>query len=181
MSSARHKPMTMAAFLEWEEQQPTKHEFDGFHPVAMAGGTLAHARIQTNLAISVGGGLRGKPCELHLESSVRYPDGVVVRTPGRPTDRGTREPVVIFEVLSPSTALKDRIVKAREYQATASVQRYVMLEQDRVAATVFARTGEGWSAQVVAAGETLDMPEIAIRIPLDALYIGVELPDPQLE
>ena len=44
-----------------------------------------------------------------------------------------RNPVVIFEVLSPSTAAADRIVKAREYQATPSVQRYVMLEQARLA------------------------------------------------
>ena len=51
--------------------------------------------------------------------------------PSAPTATAVRNPVVIFEVLSPSTAAKDRIVKAREYQATPSVQRYVMLEQAR--------------------------------------------------
>ena len=174
----------MAEFLEWEQRQPTKHEFDGMGPVAMASGTLAHALLQTNLAISVGGALRGTPClflgsdfQLRLEMSVRYPDGTVVCGPQDNRDLGTSMPVVVFEVLSPSTAGIDRIVKAREYQATPSVQRYVMLEQDRVAATVFARLNDGWSGQVLAAGDTLAFPELGITVALDDLYFGVALPE----
>lgn len=181
MSTVLHKPMSMAEFLDWEQRQPTKHEFDGFHVVAMAGGTLAHARLQRNLAISVGGTLRGKPCEflgsdfqLRLDQSVRYPDGLVVCGQQNARALGTSEPVVIFEVLSPSTASTDRITKTREYQAALSVQRYVLLEQDQVAATVFARTATGWLSQVLAAGETLAMPEIGISVPLDELYLGVD-------
>jgi Uma2 family endonuclease len=56
------------------------------------------------------------------------------------------DPVVIFEVLSPSTATTDHIVKKQEYRDTPSIQRYVMLEQDRQAATVFARTDDDWGA-----------------------------------
>ncbi len=182
MSSAVRKPMTMAEFLVWEERQEFKHEFDGFQPVAMAGGTIAHADIQRNLAIFVGGALRGTPCrflgsdfQLRLGFSVRYPDGSVVCGPQDRTARGTADPVVVFEVLSPSTAEIDRIVKVREYQATASVMRYVILEQGQVAATVFARAGSGWSGHVVAAGEVLDMPEIGISVALDDLYEGVDL------
>jgi Uma2 family endonuclease len=55
------------------------------------------------------------------------------------------DPVVIFEVLSPSIARVDRVTRNVEYRATASVQRYVMLEQDSQAATVFAReVNAGW-------------------------------------
>ena len=184
MSTALRQPMTMAEFLNWEQRQPTKHEFDGFHIVDMAGGTVRHADVQRNLAISVGGSLRGTPCrfygsdlQVRLQTSVRYPDGTVVCKPLAGEALGTSEPVVIFEVLSPSTAGIDRVAKVREYQATPSVQRYVMLEQDQVAATVLARTAEGWLAQVLAVGETLAMPEIGITIPLDELYLGVDLPE----
>ncbi len=175
--------MTMAEFLDWEGRQPTKHEFDGLQPVAMAGGTLAHGRLQRNLAISVGAALRGGPCEfigsdlqLRLAETIRCPDGVVLCGDRTGPDVSTDAPVVIFEVLSPSTAGVDRIVKNREYQATPSVQRYVMLEQDRVAAMVFTRRAEVWSGQVLVAGEMLDMPEIGIGVKLDDLYIGVDLP-----
>ena len=132
----------------------------------------------------MGGALRGTPClligsdfQLRLDTSVRYPDGTVVCGPQDNRDLGTSTPVAVFEVLSPSTAGTDRIVKAREYQATPSVQRYVMLEQDRVAATLFARLSDGWSGQVLAAGDTLAFPELGISVPLDDLYVGVALPE----
>jgi len=46
--------MTLAEFLEWEERQPMRYEFDGVGPVAMSGGTAGHAAIQRNLAIAFG-------------------------------------------------------------------------------------------------------------------------------
>ena len=55
-----------------------------------------------------------------------------------------REPVVVFEVLSESTSRTDRIEKLRDYGATPSIQRYVMLEQNQIAATVFYRDGSRW-------------------------------------
>ncbi len=66
MSLARHPPpMTLAEFLAWEERQELRHEFDGFAPVAMTGGTRAHDAIQVNLLIALGGRLRGGPCRAH--------------------------------------------------------------------------------------------------------------------
>lgn len=43
MNLALRKPMSLAEFLAWEERQELKYEFDGVGPVAMTGGTLAHA------------------------------------------------------------------------------------------------------------------------------------------
>jgi hypothetical protein len=57
--------MSREEFLVWEARQLPSHEFDGFQPVAMAGGTEEHAAIQRNLAIAVGGRLRGKPCRFY--------------------------------------------------------------------------------------------------------------------
>ena len=138
MNLALRKSMTLAEFLEWEERQPLRYEFDGVGPVAMTGGTAGHAVVQRKLAIAVGGRLRGKPCHFYgsdlkfqvAEGHVRYLDGMVVCRPVDRTATVVYDPVIVFEVLSPSTGRDDRIVKAREYQATPSVQRYVMLEQD---------------------------------------------------
>ena len=64
MNLAVRKPMSLAEFLEWEERQELRYEFDGVEPSAMTGGTVGHATIQGNLAIAVGGSaLRGKPCQ----------------------------------------------------------------------------------------------------------------------
>jgi Uma2 family endonuclease len=182
MASARRQlPMSVAAFLAWEERQELKHEFDGFAPVAMTGGTAAHSLIQGNLAIAIGGRLRGQPCrfynndlKIEVAGSIRYPDGFVVCAPVSPRATVVRDPVVIFEVLGDSTALTDRIAKNAEYAATASVRRYVMLEQERISATVFDRAGGGWTGHLLLAEATLALPEIGIELPLAELYQGID-------
>ncbi len=181
MNFALRKPMTLAEFLEWEERQPLRYEFDGVGPVAMTGETYGHSTIQGNLATALGGRLRGKRYRFHgshlkfqvAEDHVRYPDGMVVCSPVDRTATVVHDPVVVFEVLSPSTARDDRIVKAREYQATPSVQRYVMLEQDGVSATVYARSGETWTHEILIADSVLFLPEIGVELPLAELYEGI--------
>jgi Uma2 family endonuclease len=181
MSFALSKPMTLAEFLAWEERQAARHEFDGVRPVAMTGGTRAHATIEVNFAIVIGGRLRGGPCRFYGsdlkirtgDDRIRDSDGFVACAAGESASTVVSDPVIIFEVLSPTTAALDRIVKAREYQATPSVQRYVMLEQDRIGATVYARIGEGWTHEILIADSTLDLPEIGIALPLAELYEGL--------
>jgi Uma2 family endonuclease len=185
MNLAMRKPMTLAEFLEWEERQELRYEFDGFEPEAMTGGTVGHAIIQANLALALGGRLRGKPCrfygsdlKIHVaDDHIRYPDGMVVCSGADPQAKVIQDPVVLFEVLSPSTAAKDRIVKAREYQATPSIQRYVMLEQDRIGATVHVRAADGWSVVVLQDDDTLALPEIGLAIPLAEFYEGLTFED----
>lgn len=174
--------MTLKAFLVWEDAQELKYEFDGVRPIGMAGGTNAHWRIQRNLAISIGGQLRGQPCEflgsdvrIITDRTVRYPDGVVTCKPGANNGTSVTDPVVIFEVLSPSTAGTDRITKNREYAAIPTVQRYVMLEQDRIGATVFSRAGDDWVGHVLADDAMLALPEIGITLPLAELYEDIDL------
>jgi Uma2 family endonuclease len=65
MSAIPHQPMTMADFLDWEDSQPTKREFDGIQPIAMTGGSLAHAAIQANHAAALRPRLRGRPCQFY--------------------------------------------------------------------------------------------------------------------
>ena len=181
MNLALRKPMTLAEFLEWEERQPLRYEFDGIGPVAMTGGTYGHSTIQGNLATALGGRLRGKRCRFHgshlkfqvADGHVRYPDGMVLCSPIDRTATVVYDPVVVFEVLSPSTAGNDRIAKAREYQATPSVQRYVMFEQDGVSATVYARSGETWTHEILIADSMLSLPEIGVSLPLAELYEGI--------
>ena len=173
--------MTLAEFLAWEERQPLRYEFDGIGPVAMTGGTAGHADIQANLAAALRTRLRGKPCRFYgsdlkfqvAEDHIRYPDGMVVCSPVDRTATVIHDPVIVFEVLSPSTARRDRIVKAREYQVTPSVQRYVMLEQDGVSATVYARSGETWTHEILVADSILALPEIGVSLPLAELYEGL--------
>ncbi len=89
MSVAVRRPMTMEAFLAWEEGQELRWEFDGFAPTAMTGGTAGHSAIQRNLVAALTPRLRGNPCQVYTADlkirtagSIRYPDAFVVCSPG---------------------------------------------------------------------------------------------------
>ncbi len=181
MSVAVHRPMTIEEFLAWEKGQELRWEFDGFAPVAMTGGTAGHSAIQRNLSIALGVRLRGSPCQpyttdlkIRVAGSIRYPDAFVVCSPVPRHATVVTDPVVVFEVLSPGIASIDHFVKNQEYRDTPSIQRYVILEQDFVGATVFARVGDDWVGHIVGADAVLTMPEISIDIPLAELYDGLE-------
>ena len=97
------------------------------------------------------------------------------RSPVARTATFVSDPVVVFEVLSPSTGGYDRIVKGREYQATPSVRRYVMLEQDSIAAAVYVRSEAAWTHELLVADSILALPEIGVELPLAELYEGIDL------
>ena len=184
MSVALRQPMTVAEFLTWEERQELRWEFDGFEPVAMTGGTVAHETISNNILIAIQTRLAGRPCrayganlKIEVAGRIRYPDAFVVCTPLPPRTTVVREPVIVFEVLSDSTSRIDRIEKLREYSATPSIQRYVILDQDAIAAMVFERKGSDLVAEALTAADTLHMLEIGIEVPMSEFYLGIELSD----
>ncbi len=172
--------MTLDEFLAWERRQELRYEFDGVRPVAMTGGTVEHSEIATNLVEALRR-LQGRPCrafrgdlKIVVPGRIRYPDATVTCSP---VPRGTdviSEPVVVFEVLSASTAATDRIEKNEEYRLTPSIRRYVMLEQARCAATVFSRAGDDWAGHVLTDEAVLAMPEIGVELPLAEVYAGIE-------
>jgi Uma2 family endonuclease len=184
MTAVLHRPMTLAEFLAWEERQALRWEFDGFQPVAMTGGTAAHEMIVGNLWSALKQRLGGKPCQafgsnlkIQVMGRIRYPDAFVVCSPVAPRQTVITDPVVVFEVLSEGTSRIDRFVKLVEYQATPSIRRYVMLEQDLAAVTALARKGDEWINTTLTEGDTLELPEIGVSLPLAEIYAGLEFPD----
>jgi Uma2 family endonuclease len=182
MSVALRKPMTTAEFLEWEERQEFRFEFDGERPVAMTGGTLGHEDITFNVRKALDARLAGGRCrpfgpnaKIIVAGRVRYPDVVVVCSPQDRRTTIAQAPVVVFEVISDGTSRTDRIEKLREYFAIPSIRRYVILEQDSVAATVLERGGDAWRATALTGGDVLAMPEIGINLPLAECYAGVDV------
>lgn len=183
MSAALHpRRMTLDEFLAWEEKQELRYEFDGVAPVAMTGGTFAHDAIQVNLLGELRERLRGKPCRAHggnlkvnTGGKVRYPDAYASCAEYRRQDKFGRDPVVLFEVLSESSERTDLIYKNEEYEALSSVQRYVVVEQDRIGGVMFERVGDDWIGHLLRPGMVVRMPEADIELPLEALYEGIDL------
>ena len=118
--------------------------------------------------------------KVEVAGRIRHPDAFVFCTPLPPQTTVVREPVVVFEVLGDSTSRIDRIEKLREYSATPSIQRYVIMDQDAIAAMVFVRK----ASDALTAADTLRMPEIGIEVLMTEFYLGIELndaPDPSTD
>jgi len=171
--------MSVEEFLAWEERQELRHEFDGIQPVAMVGGTSAHSLIAGNVEAALRGRLRDgcrvyrSDMKLRLAVSIRYPDVMVVCTPVAPRATSVTDPVVVFEVISESTGLTDRIIKAREYRDAPSIARYVIVEQSGIGATVFERPD--WRGQPLEGPEArLAMPEIGVELTLGDFYADID-------
>lgn len=166
--------VSLAEFLAWERAQPQRYEFDGIQPVPMTGGTVAHARLVRRLVAALerrlppgheafGGDLK----VVSADGRVRYPDALVLRGEA-PDGTDMVEPVVVFEVTSPSSALTDLRVKPRDYAASHGIQAYVILPQDGTDGVTVLRRAAGWASET--ATGALDLPEIGVSLPLGELY-----------
>src|SRR5271165_6354591 len=87
--------------------------------------------------------------KIEVAGRIRYSDAVVVCTPVPPKATVVRDPAVVFEVPSESTSRTNRNEKPREYGATPSIQRYVILEQEAIAAMLFVRKGTDFVAETL--------------------------------
>jgi Uma2 family endonuclease len=184
MSAALRKPMGLDEFLAWEARQEERYEYDGFGPVAMTGGTLGHELIGGNIRAELCDRLRGKRCtvvgptlKIEVAGRIRYPDAFVRCGPGSLKDTVFRDPVVVFEVSSSGSTRVDRVDKLREYARTPSIQRYVLLEQDSIAAQMFVRKGDLFVSETLTEGDILSMPEIEVELPFAVFYAGLDFPD----
>ena len=178
-------------FLGWESSQDGRHEYHRGEVFAMAGGTETHARIITNLVLTLGGALRGSGCTVYTEAlRVRveaedlftYPDLSVVCGGGTFYDaRRTTllDPAVLVRVLSPSTEQYDRTTKWRFYRQISALQAYVLVGQDAPAVDVYSRDGDGWRVTSEAADGTvaIPMPVGPVTVGLGDVYDGVAFPE----
>lgn len=178
MSPHAKPAWTLDEFLAWERLQDLRFEFDGVQPVAITGGTLRHSAIASRVEIALDARLR-RPCRVFrgdvkvitTGDQARYPDVVVSCAAVLPPRADILpDPVVVFEVLSPSTAAIDSTIKAHEYRATDSIHVIVLLDPEMDEATVF-RRATGWRSEVIPAGGRLRLGEIGIEeVPLADLF-----------
>jgi Uma2 family endonuclease len=176
------KPMSLDEFLAWERKQPERHEFDGFTFTAVTGASMAHVTITMNLAFALRQRLRGSGCrplssdaKVIAGGSVRYPDVAVTCQPIADKDDIVPEPVLIIEVISPSTERVDRGRKKLDYFATPSVRQYAMIEQDERLVDLYTRSEAGWINEVIVGDAVLKLSSIAVELHLDTIYEDTEL------
>lgn len=187
MNVALRPAMTRDEFLDWDGHLHGRWEFDGVRPVPMTGGLLNHNTITINIIVALRNRLRSTPWQVFgadagiatAGSAVRYPDALVASSVQVGTSKLVADPVVVLEVLSPSSGRTDRIEKVKEYRAVPSIRRYLIVENTSVGAAMHHRqTADAeWTVTPLVAGETLMLPEIGIEVPLAEFYEDTGLPE----
>src|ERR1700726_1659184 len=178
MPNVAEQLMSLDEFLAWEREQPERYEYAGGVAMMMTGGSLDHSTIASNLWTALRGGLRGSACrafrggtKIIANNSIRYPDLSVTCTPVRGDEDTVLEPVLVVEVISPSTEREDRGRKKFDYFARPSIQQYAIIETG----CLYTRSGDRWTDEIVEGDAALTLSSIGVEISLDAIYEDTEL------
>lgn len=170
-----------------ERASKEKHEYFVGKVLAMAGASLAHNDIVANLIREIGMLLKDRPCRI-LPSDIRvsipsresymYPDSVIVcGKPEMEDDRfdTLKNPVVIFEILSPSTEDHDRGKKFFFYRQIPSFSEYILIDTTRRFVELSRRQDDGsWVFGVVAdPGGYVPITAIQGKVSMDEIYRNV--------
>jgi Uma2 family endonuclease len=84
-----------------------------------------------------------------------------------------QEPRLIVEVLSPGTDRDDVMIKLPAYQRIPSLREILYVETERVGATVYRRSGQGWDTLEIGPHERLHLETVGLDVPLVSLYRGI--------
>ena len=179
--------MNLADFLTWEEQQTDRWELVDGEARMMAGGTMAHSLIASNIISSLRPALRASPCrpngsDLRLPipafGNSRYSDITVDCGEFDPTARDAAKPTVIFEILSKSTGFFDIEHKVDEYASLTTVEQYICVAQSELRLMVWNRSGDKLIRALPNITEPtaeLALPSLQIKLTMEEIYEGLGL------
>jgi Uma2 family endonuclease len=147
-------PTDPDAFLKWASERPREEgRFElskGVVTQTMINVTRHHARVCRNIVAELSLLLDPKIFDVATADfavrsvdGIRGPDIVVDRATGDGAALATEDPLLLVEVLSPSSYARDFVEKLEEYTNIPSLQTYLICSQDEPRAWVWARTADG--------------------------------------
>jgi Uma2 family endonuclease len=180
MPNTARKRMTLADFLAWNPPGDTRWELYGGVPVAMAPVSRSHSRITSNVIATLSRALRDSPCMVFNEAGIRSPSrgdswyeaDIAVACRQDDSRPDLSDPVLVIEVLSPSTQDNDRKVKLHDYRRIPSVAEILLLDGASVFAELHRRLDDGrWTVDLYdRLEETLDLASVRVALPLAEIY-----------
>lgn len=190
MSALKHRVVSAVEYLALDRSSEERFELDDGKVTQVEAASREHNLIMANVVSHLHGALRGRPCEAYVNAmrvttaSGRrycYPDVVIACGEPKFEDRHgdtLLNPTVIFEILSPSTALRDRGLKFERYRSLPTLQHYVLVEQHRAHLEIFDRNANGsWTFNDYNGLEAvLPLASIDCSLTLTQIYERVEFP-----
>ena len=185
--SAQPKPfVSPEEYLERERKAETKSEYYNGEILAMSGGSPRHSLIAANLVRELGNALKGTGClvfnsdlRVHVQANglYTYPDVSVVCGDNRLLDEDgdvLATPVLLVEVLSPSTEHYDRGQRFALYRGLETLREYVLVAQERRSVEVFRKNDAGrWELYEPDAEGTVELASVGCVLRVEEVYANV--------
>ncbi len=171
-----------AEYVAFEASADVKHEYVRGLILAMAGGTPEHGARAVRVMAALSTALRDRSCVVY-DSDVRvrvaqadvtaYPDASVVcgqLETDRNDPHAITNPLLVVEVLSPSTEEYDRGDKLEAYKQIASLREIVLVAHDAPRIDVWHRSGDSWECESSAEGQRARLESVACELAVDEIF-----------
>ncbi len=163
------------------EAEDLKYEFDGAQVHAMAGASLEHNQLASNVNVALSTRLVERRCRV-MQSDLRvrvggrytYPDVVALCAAPEVTEENPPSllnPELIVEVASPSTSEKDRTWKLESYLQIESLQEYWIVETDAPRIQQYVRAGSDWTVRTLSGLDAVIQSDVfSLEVALKDVY-----------
>ncbi len=179
--------MNIDEFLAWDATQSIRRELVHGEVFAMAAAEDRHNIATMNFVMALRQHLKGGPCRTYMLdmklrvdalTSIFYPDVMVTCSPQDRANRLVkREPVLVIEVLSPSTAAYDRGDKFVSYRQIASLREYVLVDLDTRRTDVYRKGDEGlWVLHPFGPVDAVTLASVDLVMTADQLFAEIDIP-----
>jgi Uma2 family endonuclease len=178
-------PSTPEEFIVWNEDREGKREFVRGRVVEyLLDATRDHSRVCSRVLFELFRQLNaevfdigGSGFAVRTSDGIRFPDALVeLRTAeAKGTDLYARHPLLLVEVLSPSSHSRDFGEKVDDYKELPTLRHYLILAQDEPHAWLWSRQESDWQGPVEYLGQSgwVELPGIGARFDMQALYSGI--------
>ena len=191
MDAISIEPVSADQFMTWVVGREQRFELVDGQIVMMAGTGRRHDRIVVNLTAALHPQIRNGPCQTFTGDTFIAVSPTTRRMPdlgvdcGQPADESmvADRPVLLVEMLSPTTSGFDTTVKLAEYQALGSVEYVLLLDTETPSVHLYARDPEArWTDTLIRNPDSaIKLPKLDVELPLAEIYAGLEFrPRPRL-
>ena len=182
----RRGTLTVDEFLAFLDKRGASDNWlllDGT-PVMMVGGSREHSLIAGNIFVALHPIAKRNGAEAHVFDMLvadpndplfaAAPDVFVRRGPAEPALRKIYDPILVVEVLSPSTMAIDRGYKFTRYSAIPSLQQILFVYQDAPRVECWLRSEPEWTLDIAQGGDaSVDLPALGSKLSLASIYDGI--------
>jgi Uma2 family endonuclease len=182
MAEAALELMTVEELLRWDDRSDRRYQLIRGAVVMMAPATRRHGVLASRVGRAVGARLRA-PCEVQSEAGILLPDSrhdfyvadLAVSCSPLGSEQWCPDPILVVEVLSPSTEDEVRHEKLPNYRRLPSLRHILLVSSEAVLIEHWRRPSLAWNREALRGGALLRLEALGIELPVDEIYAGLEL------